>query len=160
MRIHLYDHEIYLSNIRLIKIRHKIQTGKIRAQYIYVMCFIYYAALMCYCDVCPETNNSCETDGYCFTSTTLEKGFITHSYRYTTFITFVYHIQIVNIMLNLSPCWKTTSQFQVIVALMMCLYCHDFSKLICCLKLFLLSWFLRFYWNEQYWFLYNLSTTL
>lgn len=28
--------------------------------------------LKCYCDICTETNHTCETDGYCFASTSLE----------------------------------------------------------------------------------------
>ncbi|KAK9499858.1 hypothetical protein O3M35_002813 [Rhynocoris fuscipes] len=41
-------------------------------------------ALLCHCDICgPETNHSCSTDGYCFTSSTLEKGTkkISNAYR-------------------------------------------------------------------------------
>jgi len=39
--------------------------------------------LKCHCDICPaESNHTCETDGLCFTSTTLDdNGIITHSYR-------------------------------------------------------------------------------
>ncbi|CAG7729158.1 unnamed protein product [Allacma fusca] len=38
--------------------------------------------LKCRCDACPDTDNICETDGYCFTSTSMEKdGVIKYSYR-------------------------------------------------------------------------------
>ncbi|XP_011298729.1 TGF-beta receptor type-1 isoform X2 [Fopius arisanus] len=37
--------------------------------------------LKCYCDICADTNHTCETDGYCFASTTLDRGEITHAYR-------------------------------------------------------------------------------
>ncbi|XP_011504467.1 PREDICTED: TGF-beta receptor type-1 isoform X2 [Ceratosolen solmsi marchali] len=37
--------------------------------------------LRCHCDICGETNNTCETDGYCFASTTLDKDVITYAYR-------------------------------------------------------------------------------
>ncbi|XP_077301885.1 TGF-beta receptor type-1-like isoform X2 [Arctopsyche grandis] len=46
-----------------------------------LVCLPVIQSLMCHCDVCPHTNNSCETDGYCFTSTTLERGAVTYSYR-------------------------------------------------------------------------------
>ncbi|XP_071044266.1 TGF-beta receptor type-1 [Parasteatoda tepidariorum] len=40
-------------------------------------------ALKCHCDICGESaNHSCDTDGLCFTSTSLgDNGVITHSYR-------------------------------------------------------------------------------
>ncbi|XP_054289328.1 TGF-beta receptor type-1-like isoform X1 [Macrosteles quadrilineatus] len=41
-------------------------------------------ALLCHCDICgAETNHTCETDGYCFTSTSLAKetGVIQHAFR-------------------------------------------------------------------------------
>ncbi|KAK4876971.1 hypothetical protein RN001_009477 [Aquatica leii] len=39
-------------------------------------------SLKCKCDICRTTNYTCETDGYCFTSTHQEKnGEIQHSYR-------------------------------------------------------------------------------
>uniref|UniRef100_A0A8D9A1W8 Activin types I and II receptor domain-containing protein n=1 Tax=Cacopsylla melanoneura TaxID=428564 RepID=A0A8D9A1W8_9HEMI len=39
------------------------------------------SGLLCKCDIC--TNNTCETDGYCFASTTRDKatGIIKHDYR-------------------------------------------------------------------------------
>ncbi|XP_015122148.1 TGF-beta receptor type-1 isoform X2 [Diachasma alloeum] len=37
--------------------------------------------LKCHCDICADTNHTCETDGYCFASTTLDRGEITHAYR-------------------------------------------------------------------------------
>ncbi|XP_029164881.1 TGF-beta receptor type-1 isoform X5 [Nylanderia fulva] len=37
--------------------------------------------LKCYCDICQETNYTCETDGYCFASTSLENGIITYARR-------------------------------------------------------------------------------
>ncbi|XP_046390405.1 TGF-beta receptor type-1 isoform X2 [Ischnura elegans] len=39
--------------------------------------------LLCHCDICPETNNTCKTDGYCFTAVTkqIDTGVIQHSYR-------------------------------------------------------------------------------
>ncbi|XP_020708955.2 TGF-beta receptor type-1 isoform X3 [Athalia rosae] len=42
-------------------------------------CFV--NGLKCTCDYCKDTNYTCETDGYCFTSTTLEKGLTTYAYR-------------------------------------------------------------------------------
>ncbi|EFA01312.2 TGF-beta receptor type-1 isoform X3 [Tribolium castaneum] len=39
-------------------------------------------ALKCKCDNCKETNYTCQTDGYCFTSTYLSKsGGVEHNYR-------------------------------------------------------------------------------
>ncbi|XP_050465594.1 TGF-beta receptor type-1 isoform X1 [Cataglyphis hispanica] len=37
--------------------------------------------LRCYCDICEEGNYTCETDGYCFASTSLENGVITYARR-------------------------------------------------------------------------------
>ncbi|XP_034936474.1 TGF-beta receptor type-1-like isoform X2 [Chelonus insularis] len=37
--------------------------------------------LKCYCDICTDTNHTCETDGYCFASTGRENDVITHAYR-------------------------------------------------------------------------------
>lgn len=37
------------------------------------------SALRCHCNVCPD--QVCETDGYCFTSTTLERGDTIYSYK-------------------------------------------------------------------------------
>ncbi|KAG7203493.1 hypothetical protein KM043_013553 [Ampulex compressa] len=37
--------------------------------------------LKCHCDICTETNHTCETDGYCFASTSLENDVITHARR-------------------------------------------------------------------------------
>ncbi|KAI5701023.1 hypothetical protein M8J75_005326 [Diaphorina citri] len=41
------------------------------------------SGLLCRCDICPESNHTCETDGYCFTSTFLDKatGVISYNYR-------------------------------------------------------------------------------
>ncbi|XP_044576415.1 TGF-beta receptor type-1 isoform X6 [Cotesia glomerata] len=36
--------------------------------------------LKCYCDICVDTNHTCETDGYCFASTSREDDVITHAY--------------------------------------------------------------------------------
>jgi Activin types I and II receptor domain. len=43
-----------------------------------------FSGLLCCCDICPESNHTCETDGYCFTSTFLDKatGVISYNYRY------------------------------------------------------------------------------
>jgi len=40
-------------------------------------------ALKCHCDICPEANFTCETDGYCFTSTSFnhKTGVLSHAYR-------------------------------------------------------------------------------
>ncbi|OXU17612.1 hypothetical protein TSAR_009363, partial [Trichomalopsis sarcophagae] len=38
--------------------------------------------LKCHCDICSETNNTCETDGYCFASTNLDKDGITYAYSF------------------------------------------------------------------------------
>uniref|UniRef100_A0A6P7GQM9 receptor protein serine/threonine kinase n=1 Tax=Diabrotica virgifera virgifera TaxID=50390 RepID=A0A6P7GQM9_DIAVI len=38
-------------------------------------------ALKCKCDICKDTNFTCETDGYCFTSTYLKAGVVLYSYR-------------------------------------------------------------------------------
>ncbi|KAL9913636.1 TGF-beta receptor type-1 isoform X1 [Glossina fuscipes] len=40
-----------------------------------------YPLLKCHCDICKESNNICETDGYCFTSVERDKGEIIFSYR-------------------------------------------------------------------------------
>ncbi|KAL2724582.1 TGF-beta receptor type-1 isoform X1 [Vespula maculifrons] len=32
--------------------------------------------LKCYCDICTDTNHTCETDGYCFASTSLENDVV------------------------------------------------------------------------------------
>ncbi|XP_054004674.1 TGF-beta receptor type-1 isoform X3 [Hylaeus anthracinus] len=37
--------------------------------------------LKCHCDICTETNHTCETDGYCFASTSLENDVITYARR-------------------------------------------------------------------------------
>ncbi|XP_017797528.1 PREDICTED: TGF-beta receptor type-1 [Habropoda laboriosa] len=37
--------------------------------------------LKCYCDICVETNHTCETDGYCFASTSLENDVRTYARR-------------------------------------------------------------------------------
>ncbi|XP_046814343.1 TGF-beta receptor type-1 isoform X2 [Vespa crabro] len=37
--------------------------------------------LKCYCDICTDTNHTCETDGYCFASTSLENDVITYARR-------------------------------------------------------------------------------
>ncbi|XP_011264014.1 TGF-beta receptor type-1 isoform X1 [Camponotus floridanus] len=37
--------------------------------------------LKCFCDICPGDNYTCETDGYCFASTSLENGVITYARR-------------------------------------------------------------------------------
>ncbi|XP_077258869.1 TGF-beta receptor type-1 babo isoform X4 [Temnothorax americanus] len=37
--------------------------------------------LKCFCDICPETNYTCETDGYCFASTSLKNHVITYARR-------------------------------------------------------------------------------
>ncbi|KFM78578.1 TGF-beta receptor type-1, partial [Stegodyphus mimosarum] len=58
----------------------------------YVVCAIIFVlivwknhgseALKCHCDICGKPNYTCETDGLCFTSTSLDdNGIITHSYR-------------------------------------------------------------------------------
>lgn len=40
------------------------------------------SGLLCHCDICADTNNTCETDGYCFTSTTLSPGnAVVYSFR-------------------------------------------------------------------------------
>ncbi|XP_072397132.1 TGF-beta receptor type-1 isoform X2 [Diabrotica undecimpunctata] len=38
-------------------------------------------ALKCKCDICKDTNFTCETDGYCFTSTYIKAGVVLYSYR-------------------------------------------------------------------------------
>ncbi|KAL0104321.1 hypothetical protein PUN28_017210 [Cardiocondyla obscurior] len=37
--------------------------------------------LKCYCDICPDANYTCETDGYCFASTSLKNNVVTHARR-------------------------------------------------------------------------------
>ncbi|XP_011877359.1 PREDICTED: TGF-beta receptor type-1 isoform X3 [Vollenhovia emeryi] len=37
--------------------------------------------LLCYCDICTDTNYTCETDGYCFASTSLKNNVITYARR-------------------------------------------------------------------------------
>ncbi|XP_023244879.1 TGF-beta receptor type-1 isoform X2 [Copidosoma floridanum] len=51
-----------------------------------LLCLLFASAtlvqgLKCHCDICSETNNTCETDGYCFASTSLDKDVITYAYR-------------------------------------------------------------------------------
>ncbi|CAG9855848.1 unnamed protein product [Phyllotreta striolata] len=53
-----------------------------------VLSFLYFCqnfyggwALKCKCDICKDTNYTCETDGYCFTSTFLKDGVVKYSYR-------------------------------------------------------------------------------
>ncbi|XP_057670374.1 TGF-beta receptor type-1 isoform X2 [Diorhabda carinulata] len=50
-------------------------------------CFLYFCqnfneilALKCKCDICNKTNFTCETDGYCFTSTYVKGGKVKYSY--------------------------------------------------------------------------------
>ncbi|KAI4500208.1 hypothetical protein M0802_004625 [Mischocyttarus mexicanus] len=43
--------------------------------------FIYNKRLKCFCDICPDNNHTCETDGYCFASTSLENDVITYARR-------------------------------------------------------------------------------
>jgi len=51
--------------------------------YFYNSYFLLLIGLICYCDICTDTNSSCVTDGYCFTSISLNKdtGVIIHSSR-------------------------------------------------------------------------------
>lgn len=35
---------------------------------------ILLTGLICYCDICYDTNLTCVTDGYCFTSVSLNKA--------------------------------------------------------------------------------------
>ncbi|XP_014470879.1 PREDICTED: TGF-beta receptor type-1 isoform X3 [Dinoponera quadriceps] len=37
--------------------------------------------LKCYCDICADANYTCETDGYCFASTSLENDVVTYARR-------------------------------------------------------------------------------
>ncbi|KAK2587062.1 hypothetical protein KPH14_011013 [Odynerus spinipes] len=37
--------------------------------------------LKCFCDICTDANHTCETDGYCFASTSLENEVITYARR-------------------------------------------------------------------------------
>ncbi|XP_043278316.1 TGF-beta receptor type-1 isoform X2 [Venturia canescens] len=46
---------------------------------IHILCPV--DGLKCYCDICADTNYTCETDGYCFASTNLDKDGITHARR-------------------------------------------------------------------------------
>jgi TGF-beta receptor type-1 len=57
---------------------------------LFVFCCIFWLgqfingvqSLKCKCDVCPEANYTCQTDGYCFTTTFFGKtGGIEHNYR-------------------------------------------------------------------------------
>lgn len=44
-------------------------------------------SLKCKCDICPDKNFICETDGYCFTTTFETKsGEVEHQYRYVYFV--------------------------------------------------------------------------
>jgi len=49
----------------------------------FFFCLHHTDALKCRCDICPDTNFTCETDGYCFTSTSLNRktGVLSHAYR-------------------------------------------------------------------------------
>lgn len=48
---------------------------------IFFFSLIYFSGLKCYCDICTETNHTCETDGYCFASTSLENDVTTYAKR-------------------------------------------------------------------------------
>ncbi|XP_056648627.1 TGF-beta receptor type-1 isoform X1 [Diorhabda sublineata] len=55
---------------------------------LFLSCFLYFCqnfneilALKCKCDICNKTNFTCETDGYCFTSTYVKGGKVKYSYR-------------------------------------------------------------------------------
>ncbi|XP_075229222.1 TGF-beta receptor type-1 babo isoform X2 [Lycorma delicatula] len=61
----------YLNNLLKLSILVYLQTTVIEG-------------LLCHCDICgPETNHTCQTDGYCFTSISLdkEKNVPRHAYR-------------------------------------------------------------------------------
>lgn len=49
--------------------------------------------LLCHCDICADRNFTCVTDGYCFTSTSLQKdtGVITRAYRCVIVILHLLH---------------------------------------------------------------------
>ncbi|KAJ9592728.1 hypothetical protein L9F63_015608, partial [Diploptera punctata] len=42
-----------------------------------------FVGLLCHCDICVDTNNTCVTKGFCFTTTSLQKetGIISRAYR-------------------------------------------------------------------------------
>lgn len=48
------------------------------------------SGLLCHCDICKANNYTCETDGVCFTSTSLDRstGVVNHNYRYCHFLCF------------------------------------------------------------------------
>ena len=52
-----------------------------------IIFFATTTALKCHCDICSaESNFTCESDGFCFTSTSLNRKTkaLTHSYRYNS----------------------------------------------------------------------------
>lgn len=63
-----------------------------------ILFFLLLLGLKCHCDICSESNNTCETDGYCFASTSLDKDGITYAYRYIQQA--VFHIEMSNCPVN------------------------------------------------------------
>ncbi|CAH1105357.1 unnamed protein product [Psylliodes chrysocephalus] len=61
----------------------RISKAVLVLSYFFCYCqnFIGVWALKCKCDICKDTNYTCETDGYCFTSTYLKDGIVKYSYR-------------------------------------------------------------------------------
>ncbi|KAK0181734.1 hypothetical protein PV327_003990 [Microctonus hyperodae] len=50
--------------------------------FIHMSVIIDVNGLKCYCDICTESNHTCETDGYCFASTTRDDDdVITYAHR-------------------------------------------------------------------------------
>ncbi|CAH1105358.1 unnamed protein product [Psylliodes chrysocephalus] len=60
----------------------RISKAVLVLSYFFCYCqnFIGVWALKCKCDICKDTNYTCETDGYCFTSTYLKDGIVKYSY--------------------------------------------------------------------------------
>lgn len=49
---------------------------------LHVLTVLDVKALKCRCDICPDKNNTCTTEGYCFTTSYLKDGQIHHNYRW------------------------------------------------------------------------------
>ena len=60
------------------------------------------SGLLCHCDICADRNDTCVTDGYCFTSTSLQKdtGVVTHAYRWVIVMSFLLYFTKFTLLLN------------------------------------------------------------
>ncbi|XP_015185352.1 PREDICTED: TGF-beta receptor type-1 isoform X1 [Polistes dominula] len=58
-------------------------SASVLALAVFFLLYVSYSVdgLKCYCDICTDNNHTCETDGYCFASTSLENDVITYARR-------------------------------------------------------------------------------